>query len=56
MNVRWTYDERVEDGLMAWYAIRRFAQVLEDPVGTGLTVESVAPDATVGSLDDANRS
>ena len=44
MNVRWTYDERVEDGLMAWYAIRRFAQVLEDPAGTGLTVESVAPD------------
>ena len=58
MNVRWTYDERVEDGLMAWYAIRRFAEVLEDPAGTGLTVESVAPDAsrTVGTLDDANRS
>jgi hypothetical protein len=58
MNVRWTYDERVEDGLMAWYAIRRFAQVLEDPAGTGLTVETVAPDAgrTVGTLDDANRS
>jgi len=57
MNVRWTYDERVEDGLMAWYAIRRFAQVLEDPVGAGLTVETVAPDAgrTVGTLDDANR-
>jgi len=58
MNVRWTYDERVEDGLMAWYAIRRFAQVLEDPASTGLTVETVAPDAgrTVGTLDDANRS
>ncbi len=58
MNVRWTYDERVEDGLMAWYAIRRFAQVLEDPLGAGLTVETVAPDAgrTVGTLDDANRS
>jgi hypothetical protein len=56
MNVRWTYDERVEDGLMAWYAIRRFAQVLEDPVGTGLTVASVAPDATVETLDDAKHS
>jgi len=58
MNVRWTYDERVEDGLMAWYAIRRFAQVLEDPASTGLTVATVAPDAgrTVGTLDDANRS
>jgi len=59
MNVRWTYDERVEDGLMAWLAIRRFAQVMEDPAATALTVETVAPVAgrAVGeTLDDATRS
>ena len=59
MDVRWTFDERVEDGLTCWFAIRRFAQIIEDPVGTGLVVESVAPDATrpVGStFDDAAHS
>ena len=59
MNVRWTFDERVQDGLMSWLAIRRFAQVLEDPAGTALTVEAIAPVAghAVGdTLDDAARS
>ena len=45
MNVRWTYDERVEDGLTTWYGTRRFRQVLEDPEGTGVVVETIAPDA-----------
>ena len=58
MNVRWTFDERVEDGLTAWLAIRRFTQVLEDPTGTGLGVETVAPVAGAlgNTLDDAARS
>jgi len=59
MNVRWTYDERAEDGLTAWFAMRRFRQVMEDPAGCGLTVETVAPDGAfpVGEhLDDAPRS
>ena len=59
MNVRWTYDERAEDGLTAWFATRRFRQVMEDPAGCGLTVETVAPDGAfpVGEhLDDAARS
>ena len=59
MQVRWTFDERAEDGLTAWFAVRRFRQVMEDPVACGLTVETVAPDGAfpVGEhLDDAPRS
>jgi hypothetical protein len=59
MQVRWTFDERAEDGLAAWFAIRRFRQVMEDPAGCGLTVETVAPDGAfpVGEqVDDATHS
>ncbi len=59
MNVRFTYDERCEDGLTAWFALRRFAQVIEDPRTCGLEIETVAPDATqpVGeAIDDVSRS
>ncbi len=56
MTMRWTYDERADDGLVAWFSIRRVRQVVEDPAATGLVVETVAPDATrpLGeTLDDA---
>ncbi len=59
MQVRWTFDERAEDGLAAWFAIRRFRQVMEDPAGCGLIVETVAPDGAfpVGEqVDDTTRS
>ena len=58
MNVRWTYDERAEDGLTAWFAMRRFAQVVEDPGASALEGETAGPDAerAVGTLDDAARS
>jgi hypothetical protein len=36
MGVRWTFDERVEDGLVAGYALKRAQQILEDPIGAGL--------------------
>ena len=36
MTLRWTFDERVEDGLVAGYALKRFKQMLEDPVAAGL--------------------
>jgi hypothetical protein len=36
MTLRWTFDERVEDGLVAGYALKRAKQILEDPVGAGL--------------------
>jgi hypothetical protein len=41
MTVRWTYDERGDDGLNAWYALRRFKQVIEDPEAAGLAVVAV---------------
>ena len=31
MTLRWTFDERVEDGLVAGYALKRCKQMLEDP-------------------------
>jgi hypothetical protein len=31
MTVRWTFDERTEDGLVAGYALKRAKQILEDP-------------------------
>jgi hypothetical protein len=36
MELRWTFDERVEDGLVAGYALKRARQILEDPVAAGL--------------------
>jgi len=41
MTVRWTYDERGDDGLNAWYALRRFKQVIEDPEAAGLAAVSM---------------
>lgn len=35
MSLRWTYDERVEDGLVAVYGLRLVKQFVEDPVGVG---------------------
>jgi hypothetical protein len=31
MTVRWSFDERTEDGLVAGYALKRAKQILEDP-------------------------
>ena len=36
MTLRWTFDERCEDGLVAGYALKRCKQILEDPRGCGL--------------------
>jgi len=36
MTLRWTFDERVEDGLVAGYALKRAKQMLEDPRAAGL--------------------
>lgn len=36
MTLRWTFDERCEDGLVAGYALKRCKQILEDPVAAGL--------------------
>jgi hypothetical protein len=42
MTLRWTFDERTEDGLAAGYALRRAKQILEDPVAAMARKEGVA--------------
>jgi hypothetical protein len=36
MRVCWTFDERCEDGYVAWNSLETFRSVLEDPVAAGL--------------------
>ena len=36
MTLKWTFDERCEDGLVAGYALKRCKQILEDPIAAGL--------------------
>jgi hypothetical protein len=43
MTMRWTFDERTEDGLVAGHALKRAKQILEDPIGAGLPVLSARP-------------
>jgi hypothetical protein len=42
MTLRWTFDERCEDGLVAGYALKRCKQMLEDPRGMGFPDPSAA--------------
>ena len=42
MTLRWTFDERCEDGLVAGYALKRCKQILEDPRAMGLPDPSAA--------------
>lgn len=35
MSLRWTYDERIDDGLIAAFGLRLCKQFVEDPVGVG---------------------
>jgi hypothetical protein len=39
MQLKFTYDERSEDGLAAWFTIRRLKQIIEDPEAFGVVVE-----------------
>ena len=48
MTLRWTYDERVDDGLSAWFTLRRIKQIVEDPESVGLVVEALP----AGRIDD----
>lgn len=47
MKVCWTFDERTEDGLISWFGLKLFKQILEDPVAAGLSAgdpaEPVSP-------------
>jgi len=46
MTLRWSFDERCEDGLVAGYALKRAKQIVEDPISAGLP----DPAATAPSL------
>jgi hypothetical protein len=50
MEVKWTFDERADDGLAAWYALRHFKAVMEDPTSTGIVAEPVAAGAAKASF------
>jgi hypothetical protein len=55
MTIRYTFDERCEDGLAAWFVLRRLKQTIEDPEGAGLVVSAVPAGAVEGSepVEDA---
>jgi hypothetical protein len=40
-NLKFTFDERTEDGLAAWFSLRRIKQILEEPESCGLKLEVV---------------
>ena len=46
MTVRWTFDERTEDGLVAGYALKRAKQILEDPAKVIARQEGAADPGT----------
>jgi hypothetical protein len=52
MSVKWTFDERTEDGLVAGYGLRLCKQGVEDPVGV-LHLPVPAPASTAN--EDARR-
>ncbi|TMK63476.1 MAG: hypothetical protein E6G60_08175 [Actinobacteria bacterium] len=41
-TIRWSFDERVEDGLQAWAAMKLMRAITEDPQAYGLTTERSA--------------
>jgi hypothetical protein len=48
--MRWTFDERVEDGLYAGYGLKHVKRLIEDPVRGGI---AAGDDATLARLGDA---
>ena len=58
MTLKFTFDERADDGLAAWFTLRRVKQVIEDPEACGLSIEtsrtaSLEPEATALPADGA---
>jgi hypothetical protein len=48
ISVKWTFDERVEDGLVAAYGLRLCKQFVEDPVDVGHLELPGSPEASAG--------
>ena len=52
--LRWTFDERADDGLAGWFAMRRIRQILEDPEAAGLTVEALPSGAVTQATSEGS--
>jgi hypothetical protein len=50
LTVRWSFDERIEDGLYAGYGLKHVKRLLEDPVKAGI---ADGDDATLAELQAA---
>jgi hypothetical protein len=46
--IRWSFDERIEDGLYAGYGIKSVKTRLEDPVKAGIAEGDAAVLAAIG--------
>ena len=49
--LRWSFDERVEDGLYAGYGLKHMQRLVEDPVRGGIADGDDATAALLGSVD-----
>jgi hypothetical protein len=50
-TVRWSFDERVEDGLYAGYGLKHVKRLVEDPIKGGITVGDEATLARLGAVE-----
>ncbi len=48
-TVRWSFDERVEDGLYAGYGLKHMQRLVEDPVKGGIAADDEATLALLGA-------
>ena len=47
-TIRWSFDERIEDGLYAGYGIKQVKKLLEDPVKGGIAADDESVLAALG--------
>ena len=46
VTLKWTYDERADDGLATWFVLRRLKRNMEDPAGAGgIVIERLGANA-----------
>ena len=50
-TVRWSFDERVEDGLYAGYGLKHAKKLIEDPIKGGIALDDDATLARLGSAE-----
>ncbi|MEP6625629.1 MAG: hypothetical protein ABJC79_14375 [Acidimicrobiia bacterium] len=50
-TVRWSFDERVEDGLYAGYGLKHVKRLVEDPVKGGIAIGDEATLARLGAVE-----